>query len=185
MKLHSFGLRSVERKSCRARSLLVLGFLSMLCASCAVPRMMWPQENIQALELNSSKLEKRVLVAARSSEFKDAVVEKIRDSFMGMSVYVKFIGIDDLEKEKAESYTAVILVSTCIAGGFDRHIEAFIGRTSDQRNIVILTTAGDANWKPDKKSRNYDAITTASIKTDVDKVADEIISKVRSLLASS
>lgn len=185
MELHRLGSRSVERKSHRAHALLVLGWLFILHASCGVPRAIWPQENIQTFELNSPKLDKRVLVAARSSEFKDAVVAKIRDSFMGMPVYVKFIGVDDLEKEKAGSYTAVVLVSTCIAGGFDRHIETFISRESDQRNTIILTTAGDANWKSDKKGRNYDAVTTASIKTDVDKVADEIISKVRALLAAS
>ena len=185
MKLHWFGSRSAGIESRRVRSLLALGGLLILHASCGVPRAIWPQDNIQAFELNSPKLDKRVLVAARSSEFKDAVVAKIRDSFLGIPVYVKFIGVDDLDKEKAGSYTAVILVSTCIAGGFDRHIEAFLGQTSDQRKTIILTTAGDANWKPDKKGRNYDAITTASIKTDVDKVAGEIISKVRALLAAS
>ncbi|MGD1049159.1 MAG: hypothetical protein ABR899_10475 [Candidatus Krumholzibacteriaceae bacterium] len=185
MKLRWLGSPSVGGSRRRVLSLLALGGLLILQMSCAVPRMIWPQENIQALELNSPKLDKRVLVAARSSEFKDAVVAKIRDSFMGIPVYVKFIGVDDLEKEKAGSYTAVILVSMCIAGGFDRHIDAFIGRESDQHNIIILTTAGDANWKPDKKGRNYDAITTASIKTDVDKIAGEIISKVRALLAAS
>jgi len=185
MKLHRPGSRSIGRRSRRIRALLALGGLFILHASCGVPRAIWPQENIQTFELNSPKLDKRVLVAARSSEFKDAVVAKIRDSFMGMPVYVKFIGVDDLEKEKASSYTAVVLVSTCIAEGFDRHIETFISRESDQRNTVILTTAGDANWKPDRKGRSYDAITTASIKTDVDKVANEIISKVRALLAAS
>ena len=185
MKLRLLRSRPVERQMRRVLPLLALGGLLILQMSCAVPRMIWPQGNIQALELNSPKLDKRVLVAARSSEFKDAVVTKIRDSFMGMPVYIKFIGVDDLDKEKAESYTAVILVNTCIAWGFDRHVEAFIARASDQRNIVVLTTAGNADWKPDKKGRNYDAITTASIKTDVDKVADEVISKVRALLAAS
>jgi len=180
-----FGARGFEMAPRPLRALAFVALVAVLQTSCAVPRMIWPQENIQAFELNSPKLDKRVLVAARSSEFKDAVVRKVRDSFMEMSVYVKFIGVDDLEHEKAARYNAVILVSTCIAGGFDRHIEAFLARESDQRNTIVLTTAGDANWKPDKKGRNYDAITTASVKTDVDKVASEIVSKVHALLGAS
>jgi hypothetical protein len=147
--------------------------------------MIWPQENIQAFELNSSRLDKKVLVAARSSEFKDAVVRKIKDSFMGVPVYVKFIGVDDLDREKGDRYSVVILVNTCMAGGFDRHVDAFLGQEGNVRNTVVLTTAGDANWKPDKNGRDYDAITTASIMTDVDKVASEIMAKANALLLLS
>jgi hypothetical protein len=168
-----------------SRVLVVLGCLSLLQVSCAVPRMIWPQKNIMALELNSPSLEKHVLVAARSSEFKDAVVRKIRDSFMGVPVYVKFIGMEDLQVEKAERYNAVILINTCMAWGFDRNVDAFLSKSRDQRGIIVLTTAGDANWKPDMKGRSFDAITTASIETDVDKVAGEIMSRVNALLAAN
>jgi hypothetical protein len=178
MKLHPIRMRFF-------RTLVVLGCLAVLQASCAVPRMIWPQKNIVTLELNSPSLEKRVLVAARSSEFKDAVVRKIRDSFMGMPVYLRFIGMEDLHGEKAERYSAVILINTCIAGGFDRNVDAFLSKSHDQRNIIVLTTAGDANWKPDMKGRTFDAITTASIATDVDKIAGEIMSRVNALLGSS
>jgi hypothetical protein len=147
--------------------------------------MIWPQENIMAFELNSPTFEKHVLVAARSSEFKDAVVRKIRESFMGTPVYIKFVGMDDLVSEKAERYSAVILVNTCMAGGFDRNVDAFLKKAPDQRKIVVLTTAGDADWKPDMKGKTFDAITTASIKTDVDKVAGEIMSRVNAILAAS
>ena len=95
------------------------------------------------------------------------------------------LGIEGLAHEDTERYSAVIIVNTCIAWALDRRVETFLERQRDHANIVVLTTAGDAKWMPDTKGRNYYAITTASIKTDVQKVADEVMGRVRTVLGGA
>jgi hypothetical protein len=156
--------------------------LSIMHTSCFVPRLIWPQGDIQHDELNTPSLEKKVLVASRSSEFKDAVVMEIRDAFKEKPVYVKFIGIDNLKEEDASDYSAVVLISTCIAWKLDRHVNGFFNRHGNHNNMIVLTTSGDGDWLPDKKGRNFDAISSASQSVKIKEVANSMIEKIRSLL---
>lgn len=164
-------------------SLVILLFLSIMHTGCFVPRLIWPQGDIQQGELNDPSLQKKILVAARSSEFKDAVVNEIRDAFKDKPVYVKFIGIDNLKEEDATDYSAVVLISTCIAWKLDRHVNGFFNRHEHHDNMIVLTTSGDGDWVPDKKGRNFDAISSASQSVKINEVADSIVEKIGSLLA--
>jgi hypothetical protein len=157
---------------------------ALLAAGCAVPRMIWPQKDIAPAEINSSSLAKRVLVASLSSEFKDAVVARIRGELEGEAIYIRIVGLDRLDEEDATSYDAVILINTCIAWGMAREVDSFLERPTDYRHVIILTTSGDGAWLPDKKDREFDAIATASEKADVEAVAGRIISKTKTLLDS-
>ena len=79
---------------------LLLLSVSIMQVSCfSVPHLFWPQKDIQPTELNEPSLGKKVLVDSRSSEFKDAVVKKIGEAFKDEPIYVKFIGLEQLEKE--------------------------------------------------------------------------------------
>ena len=159
-------------------------FLALIVGqvNCAVPRLFWPQDSISSNELNEPSLSKKMLVAARSSKFKDAVVARIEEAFAAEPVYMKFIGIDELKDEDGADYTAVILINTCIAWGMDRHVEGFLKRHEDQSHMVVLTTSGDGGWLPDMKGRNFDAISSASEVNRVDTVAEEIVGRTRLLL---
>lgn len=162
--------------------ILLFCTLCFMQTNCFVPHLIWPQGDIQQVELNDPSFEKRALVASRSSEFKDAVVNKIRDSFKGESVYVKFIGIDKLKKEDGTKYSAVVLISTCMGWKLDRTVNGFLNRHEDQGNIIVLTTSGDGDWLPKKKDRHFDAISSASQPVRVNEIADEIITKIHLLL---
>ena len=153
-----------------------------MLSGCVVPRLIWPQSDIKASELNTSAGEKNVLVASRTSAFKDAVVARIGDAFRDEPVHVKFIGLDDLDKEDAAKYDALVLIDTCIAWGLDRKVDAFLGRNKAAHNIIVLTTSGDGKWVPKKDGRNFDAIATASQQASVDKIAGSIIDKIKTLL---
>lgn len=160
-------------------SLFILCFMQ---TSCFVPRYIWPQGDIQIDELNDPVLEKKVLVASRSSEFKDAVVAEVKEAFSSEPVYMKFVGIDQLKKENAEDYSAVVIISTCIAWKLDRHVNRFLNDHDDQSNMIVLTTSGDGDWLPKKDGRNFDAISSASKDDKTSEVAETIVLKVRSLL---
>jgi hypothetical protein len=168
-------------KGCRP---VVVAFLCICLVhlSCAIPRLIWPQDDIGAYELNARSLKDRVLVASRSSEFKDSVVAAIREALEAEPVYVKFIGLDGLKREDPGAYKAVVLINTCIAWGMDPDVEHFLKRSTDQGHIIVLTTSGDGNWLPEMKGRHFDAIACASKSINVDRVSAQIISKIRTLL---
>jgi hypothetical protein len=133
-------------------------------------------------ELNVPSVEKKVLIAARSSEFKDAVISRIKEAFKDEVVYMKFIGIDHLKKENGDDYSAVVVINTCMGWNMDRHVKSFVKRQKDQSNVVVLTTSGDGDWMPKMEDYDFDAISSASEMHKVDEIADKIIAKVRLLV---
>jgi hypothetical protein len=144
--------------------------------------MFWPQKDIKSYELKDPSLEKRVLVASRSSEFKDAIVDQIRDAFKDEPVYLKFIGIDQLNEEDGTDYAALVLINTTMSWGMDLDVKAFLNRHKDHKNMIVLTTSGDGDWLPKMEGRNFDAISSASKQANVDAVAGTIIARVERLL---
>jgi hypothetical protein len=161
---------------------VLMSFVASLHLGCAIPRMVWPQKNIALRESADPSMDTQVLVASRSSDFKDAVVERIRQAFENEPVYIKFIGLDDLKHEDGSRYKAIVLINVCIAWGLDPKVEGFLEDREDHSNIIVLTTSGDGDWLPDLKGRNFDAISSASRMADVNAVAGEIIAKIFALL---
>lgn len=151
---------------------------------CSVPHRVLPHKDIQPGELNESFLEKKVLIASRSSAFKQAVVEKIKEAFQDKSVYVKFIGLGEIEQEKAEQYGAIVMINTCMSWDMDRSVHGFLDRYQDHSNMIVLTTSGDGNWLPKMKGRNFDVVSSASKKVKVEEVANQIIEKIKALIGA-
>jgi hypothetical protein len=156
--------------------------ISLFQVYCSVPHRVLPQKDMPASELNEPSLDKKVLVASRYSEFKEAVIEKLKEAFKDQPVYIKFIGLGDLEQEDAKRYNAVVMINKCMAWQMDRNVIGFVKRYKDQGNMIVLTTSGDGNWLPKMEGRNFDAISSASKQANVDKVAGQIIDKVNSFV---
>lgn len=155
--------------------------LCVMNLSCGIGRMIWPQRDIDTYERITPSAQKRLLVASRSSEFKDAVVSRIRAAFEQEPVYMKFIGLEGLKQEDGETYDAIVLINMCIAWGLDPEVDGFIKRHTDHSHMIVVTTSGDGKWKPDKHGRTYDAISSASEQANVGVIADEITTKIRQL----
>ena len=153
----------------------------LLFVGCGAPRYFWPQGDVASYEVGEPSLKVRVLIASRSTDFKDAVVRKITESFQGESVYLKVIGVDGLREEDAGDYAAVVLINACLAWGMGRHVNAFIDGHEDQSRMIVLTTSGDGEWLPKMRGRNFDAVSSASADGSADEVAETIVAKIRDL----
>jgi len=160
----------------------IILLVSLFQVYCSVPHRVLPQKNMPASELNEPTLDKKVLVASRYSEFKEAIIEKLKEVFKDQPVYIKFVGLGELEKEDAKQYYAVVMINKCMAWQMDRNVIGFLKRYEDQGNMIVLTTSGAGNWLPKMEGRNFDAISSASKKAKVDEVAGQIIDKVNSLI---
>ncbi len=84
-----------------------------------------------------------MLVASRYSEFKESLIGKLREAFKEQPVYIKFIGLEDLGKEDAKKYNAVVMINKCMAWQMDRNVIGFLEQYEDHSNMIVLTTSGE------------------------------------------
>ena len=127
--------------------------------------------------------DKAVLIATQKSEFKDAVISKVKAELENNKCTVKLIELKDVLKEPAENYNAIILVNTCMAGQIEGKVKKFLKKLSDadKKKVLLFTTAGGEDWIP--KGTGVDCITSASKIAKADTVVLVIIAKVKSILA--
>jgi len=158
--------------------------IPLLLISCSVGRRVVPQSDIDAYEVGEETFGTKILLAARDSDFKVEVARGIGEALRDRPVYVKFIGIDQLEKEDAAEYSAIIVMTKCIAWGLDPEAESFLRKNPELSNIIVLITSGGGDWKPDMEGRKFDAVTSASVMENVDGITEEILEKLYAIIDS-
>ena len=89
-----------------------------------------------------------------------------------------------LKKENTGDYGVIVLINTCMAWDWDRNVRSFLKSRKDVHNIIVLTTSGSGDWVPNKKKWNIDAVASASVKTNTDGVAGEMVLKIKQILES-
>jgi hypothetical protein len=165
-------------------ALILIFLMSLLQMNCSVPHRVLPQKDIQPGEINEPTLDKRVLIASRFSEFKQEIIDRIKEVYQDKPVYLKIIGLEDVKKEDANTYSAVVLINKCMAWQMDRNVNAYLKRYDGHKNFIVFTTSGDGNWLPKMEERNFDAISSASEIAKVDEVASQIINKINILIGN-
>lgn len=155
-------------------SLILLIWLS----SCTAPQYFWPQKDMNVEGINQSSLEKKILIASRNSEFKNAILQKIKDSFQNQDIYIKIIGINDLKAEDPNKYSATVIINTAMGWIIDKKVESFLKKYGKLSSIIVVTTSAGGDILPDLEGRNIDAISTASVIDKMDQIADLIIKKL-------
>lgn len=163
-----------KRKSIAITVLL----LSLLPLACTAPQYIWHQEDIGFQDVNPPSLEKKILIASRKSEFKCAIVQRIKAHFQHRSVYLRIIGIEDLEYEDGNQYSAIVLVNTAMGWTIDRKAKHFLKRHKDLDSVIVLTTSDTGKISPDTEEYRVDAISSASVMDQAEHVADKIIRKI-------
>ena len=166
------------------KQIALLFFSILLFSGCTAPQYFWPQEDIGFQEINQPTLEKKILIASRNTEFKSNVVNKIKDAFINRDVYIKISGLESLENEDANQYSAVVLLNTAMGWKADRKVRSFLVKFGNLNNIIVLTTSDTSDVSVDTGGDSqFDAITSASSKDETEDVANNIINKINKLLA--
>lgn len=125
---------------------------------------------------------KMVLIASRSSEYKIGLVAELQKQLTSAQISHKTIGVKQLDKVDSMEYAAVVVINTCLAGGFDHDVSGFLNRQKMTDKIILLTTSGDGIWLPDKRGRDFDAISGASIKANISDVAQYLMERIQKRL---
>jgi hypothetical protein len=158
----------------RRRGRLLLIFLSLVLWGCASP----PVETTQSGPVAVSK--KRVLIATQNSKVKQAVVSEIRNALNNNSFYIKVVDIKNLRYQGTREFSAVVIINRALAGRPDPRVESYIDNEPQKNKIIILTTGILDAWKPD--TEGVDAMTSASVISKSDKIAQKVVSKVLALV---
>jgi hypothetical protein len=143
---------------------------------------MVPPSDIDSYEVGKEIFDTRILIASRDSDFKVEVARQIGELLKDRPVYVKFVGINQLEEEDASGYSAIIVMTRCITWDLDPGTKSFLEKNPELSSIVVLVTSGEGDWKPDMEGMNYDAITSASVLARADSVAAEILERINAIL---
>jgi hypothetical protein len=159
------------------RKLLLPGFFILIKLSlwgCATG-------TVDTIETGDTKTQHgRVLIATQKSEFKQAVIQEIRDTLENNSSYVKVIDVKRLPNESTTEYDAVIVVSECMAGRPDPRVESFIDNARQKEKIIVLTTGRLDSWKPE--SHLVDAITSASVMNRATTIGQTLAAKALQII---
>ncbi len=158
----------------RSQGMVLCAVVTLMAASCAMPRAFWPQKDVSQTQMAAADRAPVVLMASRSSAFKEALVKKLSADLAAREIGVKIVGIGDLKDIRAEDYDAVVLINTCLAWGLDNEVQAFVDRYPRNERMIVVTTSGEGSWLPPKEDSAYDAISSASNLTRVDAVAREV-----------
>jgi len=122
---------------------------------------------------------KSILIATQGSEFKDGVVDLILKSFKGH--HIKIIDISDLYKVKEDDWDCILIIHVWEVWQPPKAIKFYTERWQHPEKHVVITTSGDGHYHQE----NVDAITTASIIADEDKIAEKAIEKMKHILNNS
>ena len=162
------------KRMVRLQGMMLCAVMALIAVSCAMPRAFWPQKDVSRAQISAADRSPVVLMASRSSAFKEALVKKLSADLASQDIGVKIVGIGDLKDIRAEDYDAVVLINTCLAWGLDNEVQAFVDRYPRNNRMIVVTTSGEGVWLPQKEDSAYDAISSASNLTHVDAVAREV-----------
>jgi len=166
----------------KAARLVTPVLVPLLLISCSGGRKAVPQPDVDAYEAGDDVTGTMVLVASSDSDFKIEVARRIGESLNDTPVHVRFIGLEQLAGEDISRYSAIIVMDRCVTWGLDIATESFLKKNTGLTSMVVLFTSGDGEWNPDMEGRKYDAVTSASILSNADSVADEILGKIYAIL---
>lgn len=124
----------------------------------------------------------RILIATQKSDFKQAVIQAIKDSLDSNASYIKVIDVKRLPNETTDGYHAVIILNACMAGRPDPRAESFIDDAPEKEKLIVLTTGRLDGWKPE--SPLVDAMTSASVKTQASAIGQSLAQKALAVIRS-
>jgi argininosuccinate synthase len=101
----------------RRKLFLVLAGWLALHTACTAPQHFWPQQDIAHDEVNSAFLERKLLIASRESDFKAAIISRVKKKYADQDIYIRLVGIEDLKKEFVTDFIFPAIKSNALYEG--------------------------------------------------------------------
>ena len=121
-----------------------------------------------------------VLIANQGSEFKNAVVEKLREEMKGSHVSFTVQKLNILSRASPDEWDVVVILHAVKMGSVNKNVERFLNRVNDPSNVIVCTTCGQEDVIPGKYG--IDSITAASQEYEIEAAATRIAEQLRGIL---
>jgi len=122
-----------------------------------------------------------LLIGGVTSEFKDNIVSRLVDRYKDQG-NINLVDYDKLQQVQCEDYDVILVVDDSEAWTlWNFSLKSFLKKTENCNNIVLFITAGDPDWK--YRYKDLDAITSASIVGEEDKVFNELTAKIDGMIS--
>jgi hypothetical protein len=159
---------------------LILIMLSL--SSCfSVPHLLLPKKDVSSREITVPNTRYRVLITSSSGEFKEGLIDTLIQELVADTIAVRVTRLKNLKKIKTIDYAAVVLINSCWSWDMDRNVKKFLKLYPDDRHIIVVTTSGAGNWQPKQKTKNCDAISTASQIERITPLVQDIFGRIHQL----
>lgn len=130
--------------------------------------------------MNDPTCESSVLIATQGSDFKEALVSYLIEHLREKSVYISVIDVSSLPEIDKNNWNAIVLINTVEIEKMQSDADNFLSELETYDGIILLTTSGSGDWKTE--DYNIDSITSASEISEIDSLAEVILSRLESLL---
>ena len=142
----------------------------------------YSMDHVPTKEINNpAEFSTHILIATQGSEFKNAVLDEMVKTLTVMEPYIKIIDVSLLEEIDYKDWDAICIMHTWEQWRAPKSVEQFVKRLPDQHDVVILTTSGTS----DSKMFEVDGITSASELTEVESVANQLVSRIKAAMAQA
>jgi hypothetical protein len=124
----------------------------------------------------------KILIAAEKTEFKDALVAKIKEGLTKRSLDFAVIDVSDLPAQKTDEYRAVVILNTVFALRPRHGARKFLSDLPKEQKgkVVMVSTARDPKWQTTEEGIH--AITSASVPSRVADVSDFVLQQVDAIV---
>lgn len=163
-------------------TLLILLFTGLILLVLNWYRQNYSMETTYTYKVNSSSIDRKLLIAKQISPFKDSIITVVANHYKYDPVIVDVIDIAALANTDVTPFDAILIVHRWEAGAPPDVIQSFMDENLTLKNkIIILTTS----WSGIEKMDNIDAITGASMTENVPICTERIFKKLDPLLNST
>jgi len=160
-----------------------LGIRYLLFAALTVIFFSSCSRNIKETTINNLNAAHKIVIASNGSDFRDSIRDRVIKKYSD-NCYIEVINLDKLQTVEYDRYDAILVMDAIIAwGGFNPEMRNYIDSLSDKKKVVLFLSAGDEELKYSYKG--VDAISSASVVEEEDKVVKEITGKIDMLLSEN
>ncbi len=141
----------------------------------------YPPVNSESFEVNSPQLDQRILIASQPSQYKNTVVHSIVKQLKQRPIYIKVIDVTTLPDISEKNWNVIIVIHTWEYWQPPPVVKTWLEQVSDLGKVVILTTSGNGT----SKMKDINAITSASVMTNIPADVTELLSRVNLILRNT
>lgn len=154
---------------------------SIVVATCAFGTWYWfTFKMVPAIEVSigDKSAPNSLLIATQGSPYKNDLTESIVTFFSPQDIFIQVVDVSKLDEINTADWSAIFICHTWEMWQPPTAIEQFHQKHPELNNVVYLTTSGDGQYHVE----GVDAITSASLLTDVDGDADAVIARLEGIL---